>query len=253
MKSKMFVVLTVLLLLALVPALASAAKQAKPQQTATVRLNIRQPLGPQLDAQLGVGAKGPRSAALAPFQLAARGPSSHVIKPNRVVGLLNDGFEGGYDGGWEFAEFGLSAVGWDATDIESKRGQWSFYSAGWNNDEYVNPFYEDDMESWAVYPMDLEAARRVQIRFQYMSDTEFGFDGFFWCVSPDSISFTCELHTGSTNDTWRLVQRDSRNTSYLADALGSPDAAFGFLFLSDFIFVDRGTFVDEVRIRAWGP
>ncbi len=39
----------------------------------------------------------------------------------------------------------------------------------------------------------------------------------------------------------------------MAEMLDEPFAAFGFLFESDFSVVDRGTFVDALRVRVWGP
>ena len=62
MKAKMVVLVVVLLLVAMIPALAMAKGGAKPEATGTVRIDIRQPIGPQLDAQLGVSSRGPRPA-----------------------------------------------------------------------------------------------------------------------------------------------------------------------------------------------
>ncbi len=249
MKPKMVVVVVVLLLVAMIPALAMAKGQAKPEKTGTVKIDIRQPIGPQLDAQLGVSARGPRTAG-ALTAAAPRGGAS--IQPNAVYALLNEGFEGSL-ADWEFYELGLSSVGWDSTDYMAKRGQRSLYSAGWWNDPYTNPFYDNDMFSWAMYGMDLQGARRATVRFQYLNDTEFFFDTFYWCGSPDGFNFICEYHTGSTNDKWRLVQLDSRTSPIMADMLDSPFAYWAFVFESDFSIVDRGTFVDALRIRVWGP
>ena len=250
MKPKLIVLVVVLLLVAMVPALVMAQSQAKPQQTARVTLDIRQPLGPQLDAQLGVSARGPRAvnAVVVP---SSRGPAAQAPQPNAVYGLLNDGFENG-TAAWNFAEYG-SPVGWDPTTLESKRGDYSFYAAAYNNDEYTNPFYDNDMESWAYTDMDLQGARRVQVRFQFKNDSEFGYDFFLWCASADGVWYDCEAHTGSTNGKWRLVNMDSRNNAILANTLDSPFASFAFIFYTDGSIVDRGAFVDVLRIRAWGP
>ena len=249
MKPKLFVLVVVLLLLALVPALVSGASQAKPSKTGSVKIDIRQPIGPQLDAQLGVGAKGPRSARMVNLS-APRG--GNTIQPNAVYGLLNDSFENGA-GNWGFLEQGASPVGWDVTDDLAKRGQYSLYSAAYGNDPYVNPFYDDDMLSWAYTDMDLQGAQRIQIRFQHRTDTELGYDAFYWCGSADGFNYYCDYFTGSTNGKWRLVQWDSKTNPVAASMLGSPFASFAFVFESDFIFTDTGTFVDPVRIRAWGP
>ena len=249
MKPKLFVLVVVLLLLALVPALVSGASQAKPSQTGKVTIDIRKPIGPQLDAQLGVGAKGPRSARMVNLS-APRG--GYAPQPNSVYGLLNDGFEDGADANWDFLELD-SPVGWASTDYMAKRGQYSLYSAGWFNDPYTNPFYDNDMLSWAYTDMDLQGARRVQIRFQHRTDTEFFYDTFYYCVSADGMFYDCGYYTGSTNGKWRLVTLDSNTNPVVASILDSPFASFAFVFESDSSIVDTGTFVDAVRIRAWGP
>ena len=258
MKPKMLVLVVDLLLVAIIPALASAKSQAKPQRTVRVTIDVTKPLGPQLDAQLGVTSKGAR-AIYAPGAPASRA-GSNGIQPNAVYALLDTSFEApqwpstsGPADGFQFAELGFSPVGWDSTFYRAKRGQQSLYSAGWLNDPFVNPFYDNDMESYAYYEMDLQGARRVQARFQYRSDTEFGFDYFLWCTSDDYIVFLCDGHTGSTNGTWRLVTLDSKTSPIMADLLNEPTAAFLFVAVSDFSIVDEGTYVDPFRIRAWGP
>ena len=258
MKPKLIVLAVVLLVVAMIPALASAKNQAKPQKMVRVTVDITKPLGPQLDAQLGVTSRGPR-AINAPGVARPRA-GSNSIQPNVVYALLNTSFEApnwpstsGNADGFLFAEFGFSPVGWDATDYRDKRGNQSLYSAGWLNDPYVNPFYDDDMESYAFYPADLTGARRVQARFQYRSDTEFSYDYFLWCSSTDGTFFNCDGHTGSTNGTWRLVTLDSKTSPIMADMLDEPGAMFGFIFVSDFIFTDEGTYIDPMRVRAWGP
>ncbi len=246
MKPKLIVLVVVLLIVAMVPALAMAKSQPKPEQMGRIRIDARQPIGPQIDAQLGVGARGPRSATMVAHS------ARTSVRSNAVYGLLNEGFEDGVYN-WDFYEFGFSPVGWDATDYMAKRGQYSLYSAAYNNDPFSNPFYDNDMESWAYTNMDLQGARRVQMRFQFKSDTEFSYDYFFICGSADGFSYDCYYHTGSTNNKWRLVQLDSRTDPILAGMLDEPFASFAFVFLSDFSVVDRGTFVDALRIRAWGP
>jgi hypothetical protein len=256
MKSKLVVLMLVLLVVAMVPALAMAKGQAKPQRTGSVVLDMSQPYGPQLRAQLP-GGKGDAPAGMAVG--AARAASSQGIQPQAVYGLLNTSFEApnwpstsGNADGFSFFELG-SPVGWDATTLKDKRGNMSLYSAGYNNNPLLNPYYDNYMLSGAFYGMDLQGAKRVQVRFQYMNDSELGYDYFLWCVSPDMMSLYCDYHTGSTNNTWRLIQLDSRNNPYLAAALNSPTATFGVIFFSDGSIVDRGTFVDVARIRAWGP
>ncbi len=256
MKTRHFVFVVVLLLLAMVPAMAMAKTQAKPSKTGKVVLDMSKPYGPQLAAQLP-GGKG--NAPVGQAAPSSRGASSQGIQPQAVYGLLNTSFEApnwpstsGNADGFEFFELG-SPVGWDSTTLKDKRGNQSLYSAGYGNNPLLYPYYDDNMLSGAFYAMDLQGAKRVQVRFQYMNDSEYGYDYFLWCVSPDDSSLYCDYHTGSTNNTWRLIQLDSNSNPYLADALNSPDASFGVIFYSDSSNVDRGAFVDVARIRAWGP
>jgi len=251
MKPKLVVVVIVLLLVAMVPALAMAKSQAKPSKTGSVVLDTRQPLGPQLDAQMGEGKNGPRSASAFDSRIASRGGA----QSRAVYGLLLDNFEAPWAEGlnWGFGELGFSPVGWDITDIESRGGNWSLYSAGWWNDPWSNPYYDNDMYSYAEYPMDLQGAQRVQVRFYYMSDTEYGWDTFYWCSYDGWFTLYCDYFTGSTNGKWRQVKIDSNKSAALSESLGSPFASFVFLFESDSSVVERGTFVDQMLIRAWGP
>ena len=256
MKPKLFVLVVVLLLLAMVPALASAKVQAKPQKTGRVVLDMSQPYGPQLRAQLP-GGKG--NAPVGQGAPSSRAAASQGILPLAVYGLLNTSFEApnwpstsGNADGFDFFELG-SPVGWDSTTLKAKRGNQSLYAAGYNNNPLLNPYYDDNMLSGAFYAMDLQGARRVQVRFQYMNDSEYGYDYFLYCVSPDMFTLYCDYHTGSTNNTWRLVQLDSKTNPYLADALDSADPNSRVKFYSDGSIVDRGAFVDVARIRAWGP
>ena len=99
----------------------------------------------------------------------------------------------------------------------------------------------------------MEGGRRGQAPVQYKNHTEFGYDFFLGGDPAKKWALYCDYHTGSTNNTWRLVKVDSRTNPYLADALDEPQVYFGFLFFSDGSIVDRGTFVDVAHIRAWGP
>ena len=105
MKPKLVVLLVVLLLLAMIPAMAMAG-QAKPEKTVSVVLDARQPIGPQLDAQLGVTSRGPRTgnARIVPV---SRGPAAQGIQPRAVLTLINESFEGPA-APWNYMEFGLS-------------------------------------------------------------------------------------------------------------------------------------------------
>ncbi|HRN66875.1 MAG TPA: hypothetical protein PK205_03980 [Promineifilum sp.] len=251
MKPKVLVLTVVLLLMAMVPTFVMAKSQAKPEKMGRVRIDIRQPIGPQLDAQLGVSSRGPRSATMALKPMVSRGVG---IQPNAVYGQTIDNFEPPMwpsSPEWIFAEWGLSYVGWDSSDYEARGGDYSLYSSGW---PFNDPYYDNDMLSLAFRPMDLQGARRLRVRFYHMSDVEFGWDSFYWCGTADGIWFNCEYYTGSTNGKWRQVVLDTNKGDWALDGmLGSPWAAFGFIFESDSSITYRGTFVDQFFMRSWGP
>lgn len=248
MKPKVVILLVFVLLLAMVPALVMAQSQAKPQHTFRVVIDSRLPIGPQIAAVLG----GSKPGGNAPAQSA---PAKLGIQPKAVQVLLNEGFEGAWPAGtgWTIYDLSFSGYNWGATDYIRKRGQQSAWSAGDGGDPYFWPYYENYMETVADYPMDLTYANRGSVRFQFRSDTEYFWDAFLWCGSPDQIWYYCNGHTGSTNGTWRLVNMNLNNVPGYGSILGEPYAAFALWFYSDFSIVDAGTYVDALRIRATGP
>jgi len=249
MKPKLVVLVVVLLLLAMIPALAMAKSQAKPEKVVTVKFDRRLPIGPQIAAQLGSKPGAPLSNATAVR------PAALGIQPRAVQVLLNEGFEGAWPAGtdWQVNDFsGLGLPTWGATDFLSKRGQQSAWSSG---DTYNAAYdtYENYTYAWAEYPMDLSNATKGTVRFQFLSDTEFSYDYFLWCGSPDFFWYYCSGHTGSTNNKWRLVNMNFNNVPVYGSILGESNAGFALILVSDSSFTDRGAFVDALRIRATGP
>ena len=249
MKPKLVVLVVVLLLIAMIPALAMAGSSAKPEKTVSVVIDRRLPIGPQIAAQLGAKPGAPVSMATAVR------PTALGIQPRAVQVLLNESFEGAWPAGtdWQVNDFsGFGNSTWGATNFLSKRGQQSAWSSGDSYDPaYDN--YDDDMYAWAEYPMDLSNATKGTVRFQFLNDTEFSYDYLLWCGSPDFFSYYCTGHTGSTNGKWRLVNMNFNNVPGYGSILGESNAGFAVILYSDFIFTDRGAFVDALRIRATGP
>ena len=74
------------------------------------------------------------------------------------------------------------------------------------------------------------------------------------CASADGGgNFYCQYHTGSTNNTWRLVNVNLNNVPGYGSMLGESDVIFTWGFSSDLSYTARGPIVDVVRIRATGP
>ena len=72
-------------------------------------------------------------------------------------------------------------------------------------------------------------------------------------AKPQKTGQFVTYHTGSTNNTWRLVNMDLKNVPGYGSMLGEPGVIITWGFMSDGSYVDRGAIVDVVRIRATGP
>jgi hypothetical protein len=248
MKAKLVLLVVVLLVVAMIPALAMAKSQAKPEKTGQFVLDRSKPALPQTGLTLKSGAPA----------VSASAPAALGIQPRAVLGLLNESFEGTWPAGdWAVYDFGASGAQWGAAAFQPRRGRMAAWVAadGPNGvDPNVNPFYLPGMDTWMDYPMDLTNARRATVRFQFKNDAEFGYDAFAWCASADyGGNFYCTYHTGSTNNTWRLVNMNLNNVPGYGSMLGEPGVIVTWGFMSDLSYEFRGAIVDVVRIRATGP
>ena len=249
MKTKLVLLVVVLLIVSMIPALAMAKGQAKPEKTGRFVLDRSKPALPQT----GLSAKP--GAPAAPVSSA---PAALGIKPNAVQALLNESFEGPWPtGDWAVYDFSAAGAQWGAEAFQPRRGQHSAWVAGDGvngSDPNIYPYYLDWMDTWMDYPLDLTNATKATVRFQFKNDAEYGYDAFAWCASADGGgNFYCTYHSGSTNNTWRLVNMDLKNVPGYGSMLGASDVIVTWGFMSDGSIVDRGAIVDVVRIRATGP
>jgi len=253
MKPRVIVIMVVVLLLALIPALAAAKSTAAPQKVGTMVIQRGQPLAPLPSAVKSAQPAG----KLAPTGvLPASAPQKLGIQPRAIYGLVKEGFENGFPTGewlvWDFSGVGAC---WGADDYKPKR----YFMSGWVAKDCVNGvdpeyyYYYNDMSTWMDYPIDLQGATKATVRFQYWNKSEYGFDYFVWCASPDNFNFYCSTHTGSTNDRWRVGTMNLANVPGYGSMLGLPGVIVTWGFVSDFSIVDEGTFVDQIQITVKGP
>jgi hypothetical protein len=242
----MVILLVAILLLAMMPALAMAQGRANPERTFRFVMNAANPRPAQLAAKPGA-------------PLRAGVPARVTIQPNAIYGLLNEGFENPWPtNAWGVNEYsGFHDICWGADDHMPYKGQMSAWVAAGCVDGYDPdgwPYYENDMETEMLYPMDLSAATRGAVRFVFRNDSEVWFDYFYWCATPDyGSNWYCDYHTGSTGGRWRTVNVNLANVPGYGNMLGEP--GFGFLwgFYSDFSITLEGPYVDAIRIKAVGP
>lgn len=249
MKGKLVLLVVVLLIVAMIPALAMAKSQAKPEKIGSYVLDRSKPVLPQIGLPLKPGA---------PAAPVSNAPAALGIQPRAVQALVNESFEGVWpNGNWAVYDFGAAGAQWGAEPFQPRRGQYAAWVAGDGvnaQDPTVSALYLDGMDTWMDYPLDLSNATKGTVRFQYKNDAEFGYDFFSWCVSADGGgNFYCQYHTGSTNNTWRLVVINLNNVPGYGSMLGESDVIVTWGFTSDMSYVARGAIVDVVHIRATGP
>ncbi|WP_374688783.1 hypothetical protein [Promineifilum sp.] len=254
MKPKLIVIVAVLFVLALLPALATAKGAVASQKVSTMVIQRGQALAPLPGAVKGTQPAGKLAPAAV---LLGSGPSDLGIQPKALYGLVKEGFENGFPTGeWLVWDFGGSGACWGADDYKPKR----FAMSAWVAKDCANGvdpefyYYPNYMSTWMDYPIDLQGAKKADVRFQYWNKSEFGFDYFVWCASPDyGLNFYCNTHTGSTNNKWRVGALNLANVPGYGSMLGLPGVVVSFGFVSDLSIVDEGAFVDQIKITVKGP
>jgi hypothetical protein len=254
MKSRVIVIVTVLFLLALIPALATARGAAAPQKLGTMVIQRGQALAPLPGAVKGTQATDKLAPATV---LPLSAPEKLGVQPRAVYGLVKEGFENGFPTGdwivWDFSGIGSC---WGADDYKPKR----YHMSAWvardcaNGVDPQSYYYPNYMDTWMDYPIDLQGAKKADVRFQYWNKSEYAFDFFVWCASPDGgATFYCNSHTGSTNGKWRVGKLNLAAVPGYGSMLGLPNVVVTWGFVSDFSIVDEGAFVDQISITVKGP
>ena len=250
MKARWMVLLVMVLLLAMIPALVMAQGRERAERTGTFVVRAGTPFYmPQAGAKQG-------PLATRPLSLPQFGPRVQVAG---FKALLQEGFENSWpDGDWWVEEYsGAHDLCWGAVERNPRKGFMSAWPTagcadGYDPNSYPN--YANDMDTWMYYPMDLSGAKKGSVRFVFRNDSEFGYDYFSWCATPDyGANWYCNYHQGSTGGRWRTVNINLANVPGYGNMLGAPGFAFAWGFYSDFSVTLEGPYVDAIRIVATGP
>lgn len=259
-RSRLLFVVVALVILTLVPLLASAQSMEK---TGWVVIHNRNAPGNPL-AGAGI-AKSTSQLDTAKWVPGVDGqflPESESEKlglppaPNGVLLNYKEGFEGvwPFSPQWIVDDLNGSTGGyvcWDDDDYKHKKGYWSAWAANGCADG-LDPqywYYPNNMASWTDYWFNTVGAKSGNVKFNYWNNSEYGYDYFYWCASVDYFTWYCKYHTGSTGNKWKTGKINLKNIPGFGSMLGYSNVYVGFGFSSDSIVVSDGAFIDEVSFK----
>ena len=171
--------------------------------------------------------------------------------------LLSENFEGTWPGGWETFDMNYASGSdyWDRVDCAPAGGGSAVWCAATGDKADCGPSYDDNMRSWMIWgPFNLSDATAAEAQFDFMNDSEFGFDSVGFLFSTDGVQFSGTAHWGTTTDypnTWRHEIQNLRDVSLLGDLANEPLVWMGILFESDSAeSAQGGAYVDNIVIQT---
>ena len=148
---------------------------------------------------------------------------------------------------------GSAAYSWGRVIASSGGFTDTLWSAGGGPGAPLDPDtddYPNNVTTTITYgPIDLRQAVTVELEFRHWISTAVG-DGLEWGYAPDGSVFTYTDVTPSTAGIWEAAAHSSASDAGLAALLGHNRAYLSFRFHSNDSQVDRGVFLDDVRVRA---
>lgn len=259
MKRSKWVSVIVLVLLMLMPVLAFAQGNDRPERLVTAVLTRGQAVNPNAPAKDSVAPYVPstRSNRVArPLSDTEKMGLPRGPQPQGALMGVKETFEGVWpNGNWTTFDNNGPLGGdvcWDDESYLPHKGLWSAWAAGGCADglDPATNWYVDDMESWMVNgPFTTKRATTGVLTFKYQNESEVGFDYLYWCASVDDIIYYCHGHTGSTNGRWRGGKIDLKNVPNYGSMLGEDTVYVAWIFYSDFSITDQGPFVDDVKLK----
>jgi hypothetical protein len=260
-RSRLLVVVVVLLLVALVPVLAMAQSMEKVGTTKLVKGERATPItgAPKAAEQLDTAKNVPGAANQVLPASEAEKMGLAPDAPDAILHKIKEGYEGVWPNGLWFTfdnnGSGNGSYCWDDDDYLHKKGYWSAWAANGCADG-LDPqyyYYPNNTDSWMVYgPVSTVGAKAGNVKFSYWNNSEFGWDYFYWCASVDYSNWYCNYHTGSTNNKWKTGKLNLKKVPGYGSMLGYNYVYIAFVFQSDSIVVSDGPFVDEVSITVKG-
>lgn len=262
MFSKRLGILIALLMLALLPALTAAVADDASGQIGVEQLVRGEPYAPVVVEKTGViqgtekmvpPAAGLEAVLPGDAKEATLGPVAPAVYPHGTI--LKEGFEGVWPWGmWRSFDNNGSNYGsycWDDDDYLPWDGWWSAWVANGcaNGLDPQYWYYPNNMDSWMTWgPFDT-GTKGAGFQFRYWARTEPNYDKFYWCASPNNVTYYCNVFSGNSNG-WKLGKINLKKVPGYGNMVGDPTVWIGFVFRSDNSVVSDGVFVDAVKVKV---
>lgn len=260
-RSRLLVVVVALLLITLVPVLASAQSMEKTGWVVIHNRNAHtNPLAGAGIAKATAQLDTAKAVPGANVQVLPASESEKLGMPPAAPSALLLNYKETFEGVWPFSPqwvvYDLNGatggdVCWDDDDWIHKKGFWSAWVANGCADG-LDPqyyYYPNDMDTWTDYWFSTAGAKSGNVKFSYWNNSEYGYDYFYWCASVDYSNWYCKYHTGSTNNKWKTGKINLKKVPGFGSMLGYSDVYVSFGFFSDSSVVADGAFIDEVSFK----
>jgi hypothetical protein len=181
---------------------------------------------------------------------------SVTVQAPHWVTILGTGFEGAFPGSiWTVYDNDPDSgrYYWGKRNCKDNGGSYSAWSAGAGDTTIsCGSNYRNDVFAWMIYgPFSLADITAAELTFDWWSDTEFGYDIFFWGASIDGDEYYGTQVTGDFSSWTTGEKLDLSAVPNLGSLLGRNQVWIAFGFGSDGSITDKGSFVDNVLLRKW--
>jgi hypothetical protein len=172
------------------------------------------------------------------------------------VTILEERFEGSFPGGeWEVRDNDSSSgrYYWGKRDCRDNGGSFSAWSVGAGDTTLsCGSDYRNDVYAWMIYgPFSLADATASDLTFDWWSDTELEYDVFGWAASVDGVDYYGTIVSGDWSSWTTGEILDLGDVPILGNLVGEDQVWIAFVFASNTIYTDRGSFVDNVLLRKY--
>jgi hypothetical protein len=176
------------------------------------------------------------------------------VQPTQWVTILSEDFEGSFPGStWEVRDNDPDSgrYYWGKRNCRNHGGSFSAWSVGAGDTTLsCGSNYPNDVFAWMIYgPFSLTDATAAQLTFDWWSDTEYGYDAFFWGASTNGEDYYGTMVTGNWASWTAGELLDLSTVPTLGNLLGEDQVWIAFGFGSDSRVTARGSFVDNVLLR----
>lgn len=175
-------------------------------------------------------------------------------QPSGWVTIMSEDFEGIFPGsGWVVVDENADSgrYYWGKRNCRSSGGSFSAWGVGAGDTTLsCGSDYPNDVFAWMVYgPFSLADATAAELTFDWWSDTEEGYDEFFFGASTDDYHYR-GVHITGDHSSWTRGERfDLSAVPEFGNLLGEDRVWIGFSFESDPGVTAEGAYVDNVVLR----